>query len=67
MEQSRLAITLRYAVAISIVALFLFSFLVALTSLKPISAVFDKDGVIWFDFVPTLRKLSCDFAGATSH
>ena len=64
MEQSRLAITLRYAVAISIVALFLFPiFWFALTSLKPISAVFDKDGVIWFDFVPTLENYRVTLLG----
>jgi multiple sugar transport system permease protein len=25
----------------------------ALTSIKPISAVFDKDRIVWFDFIPT--------------
>lgn len=67
MEQSRLAITVRYLVAIFIVLIFVFPiFWFALTSLKPISAVFDKDGVIWFDFVPTLENYRVTLLGESS-
>ncbi len=67
MEQSRLAITARYVCAIFIVAVFVFPiFWFALTSLKPISAVFDKDGVIWFDFVPTLENYRVTLLGESS-
>ena len=67
MEQSRLAITARYVVAIFIVMIFVFPiFWFALTSLKPISAVFDKDGVIWFDFVPTFENYRVTLLGESS-
>ncbi|MEO9517097.1 MAG: carbohydrate ABC transporter permease [Paracoccaceae bacterium] len=67
MEQSRLAITARYVVAIFIVMVFVFPiFWFALTSLKPISAVFDKDGVIWFDFIPTWENYRVTLLGESS-
>lgn len=67
MEQSRLAITARYIVAIFIVAVFIFPiFWFGLTSIKPISAVFDKDGVIWFDFVPTLENYRVTLLGQSA-
>jgi len=67
MEQSRLAVTARYLVAIFIVALFLFPiFWFGLTSIKPISAVFDKDGVIWFDFIPTLENYRVTLLGQSA-
>ncbi|MEP1536383.1 MAG: carbohydrate ABC transporter permease [Paracoccaceae bacterium] len=67
MEQSRLAITARYVVAIFIVLVFVFPiFWFALTSLKPISAVFDKDGVIWFDFIPTWENYRVTLLGESS-
>jgi multiple sugar transport system permease protein len=54
MELSRPWQYLRDTVAVLITALFMFPiFWWALTSIKPISAVFDKDRVVWFDFVPT--------------
>jgi len=45
---------LRYAVSIAVVALFMFPlFWWGLSSIKPRSAIFDKDRVVFFDFVPT--------------
>lgn len=45
----------RYVVSISLVGIFMFPlFWWGLTSIKPISAIFDKDGVVVFDFIPTL-------------
>ena len=67
MEQSRLAVTTRYLIAIFIVAIFIFPiFWFALTSIKPISAVFDKDGAIWFDFVPTLENYRVTLLGESA-
>ncbi len=55
MELSRPMQLLRDALAIIVTALFGFPiFWWALTSIKPISAVFDKDRIVWFDFKPTL-------------
>ncbi len=55
MEQSFAKRTLRDVAAVSVVALFMFPLLWwALTSIKPMYAIFDKDRVVWFDFVPTL-------------
>ena len=55
MELSRPFRVLRDAVAIFVVGLFSFPiFWWALTSIKPMSAIFDKDRVVFFDFVPTL-------------
>jgi len=55
MEQSLAKRTLRDIAAVSVVGLFMFPLLWwALTSIKPMYAIFDKDRVVWFDFVPTL-------------
>ncbi len=55
MEQSLAKRTLRDVAAVSVVGLFMFPLLWwALTSIKPMYAIFDKDRVVWFDFVPTL-------------
>ncbi len=55
MEHSRPVQLLRDALAILVTGIFMFPILWwALTSIKPISAVFDKDRVVFFDFVPTL-------------
>lgn len=55
MELSRRWQFVRDVAAIAVTGLFMFPiFWWALTSIKPISAVFDKDRVVWFDFVPTL-------------
>lgn len=67
MEQSRLSIVARYLTALFVVAVFVFPiFWFALTSLKPISAVFDKDGVIWFDFIPTWENYQVTLLGESS-
>ncbi len=45
---------LRDATAVAVVGLFMFPlFWWALTSIKPTSAIFNKDEVVFFDFVPT--------------
>ncbi|MBL8789726.1 MAG: carbohydrate ABC transporter permease [Rhizobiales bacterium] len=55
MELSRRWQLLRDVAAVLVTGIFMFPiFWWALTSIKPISAVFDKDRVVWFDFVPTL-------------
>ena len=44
---------LRYGAALLIVAVFMFPiFWFGLTAIKPRSAIFNKDGVVWFEFVP---------------
>lgn len=54
METSRPLQILRDIAAVTVVGIFMFPiFWWALTSIKPISAVFDKDRVNFFDFVPT--------------
>ena len=54
MNQSRASIILRDVLAVLVVGAFMFPlFWWALTSIKPISAIFDKDRVVFFDFVPT--------------
>lgn len=54
MEQPRPIQLLRDALAVTVTAIFIFPiFWWALTSIKPISAVFDKDRVNFFDFIPT--------------
>ena len=54
MEMSRPLQLLRDTVAALVTAIFMFPiFWWALTSIKPISAVFDKDRVNFFDFTPT--------------
>ena len=54
MELSRPWQILRDAAAVLVTGIFMFPILWwALTSIKPISAIFDKDRVVFFDFVPT--------------
>ncbi len=54
MEQSLPARILRDIAAVLVTALFVFPiFWWALTSIKPTSAIFDKDRVVFFDFIPT--------------
>lgn len=44
----------RYATASTVVAVFMFPlFWFVLTAIKPRSAIFNKDGVVWFQFSPT--------------
>ena len=48
---------LRDAAAITVVAAFMFPlFWWGLTSIKPASAIFDKDGIVWIDFTPTVAN-----------
>lgn len=55
MELSRPWRIARDIAAVLVTAIFFFPiFWWALTSFKPMSAMFDKDRVVWFDFVPTL-------------
>jgi multiple sugar transport system permease protein len=57
MLDSPLKITLRYLVSIIIVGIFVFPIAWwGLTSIKPISAIFNKDHVVVFDFQPTLEN-----------
>ncbi len=54
MEMSRPWRIARDILAVFVTALFMFPiFWWALTSIKPISAIFDKDRVVFFDFIPT--------------
>jgi multiple sugar transport system permease protein len=54
----------RDALAVLVTGLFMFPiFWWALTSFKPISAVFDKDRVVWFDFKPTLINYAVTLFG----
>jgi multiple sugar transport system permease protein len=64
MELSRPMQFLRDVVAVFVTAIFMFPiFWWALTSIKPISAVFDKDRVVWFDFTPTLINYAVTLFG----
>lgn len=64
MESSRSSIIARYIISICVVLIFVFPIAwFGLTSIKPISAVFDKDGVIVFDFVPTLENYQVTLFG----
>ncbi|MBL4646540.1 MAG: sugar ABC transporter permease [Hyphomicrobiales bacterium] len=55
---------LRYAISILLVALFMFPiFWWGLTSIKPISAIFNKDKVVVFDFEPTLDNYRVTILG----
>jgi multiple sugar transport system permease protein len=64
MEQSWPRRLLRDIAATAVTALFIFPILWwALTSIKPISAIFDKDRVVFFDFVPTLVNYGVTLLG----
>lgn len=57
MTRSKMKTGLRYGAALFVVGLFMFPiFWFGLTSLKPRGAIFNKDTVIWFDFIPTLEN-----------
>ncbi|MEH6726764.1 MAG: carbohydrate ABC transporter permease [Hyphomicrobiales bacterium] len=67
MESSRFSIFARYVLSIAIVLMFVFPIAwFALTSIKPISAIFDKDGVVVFDFVPTYENYQVTLFGQQS-
>ena len=64
MEQSRPIRILRDIVAVFVTGIFMFPiFWWALASVKPISAMFDKDRIVWFDFVPTLINYAVTLLG----
>lgn len=64
MELSRPWQILRDIAAVLVTGIFMFPILWwALTSIKPISAVFDKDRVVFFDFVPTLINYGVTMLG----
>jgi multiple sugar transport system permease protein len=64
MELSRPWQLLRDALAILVTGIFMFPiFWWALTSIKPISAVFDKDRIVWFDFKPTFINYAVTLFG----
>jgi multiple sugar transport system permease protein len=64
MEMSRPWQFLRDTVAVLVTGIFMFPiFWWALTSIKPISAVFDKDRIVWFNFKPTLINYAVTLLG----
>jgi multiple sugar transport system permease protein len=64
MELSRPWQILRDTAAVLVTGLFMFPiFWWALTSIKPITAVFDKDKVVWFNFKPTLINYAVTLLG----
>ncbi len=64
METSRPWQIARDALAAFVTAIFMFPiFWWALTSIKPISAVFDKDRIVWFNFVPTAINYAVTLLG----
>ena len=64
MEQPLHLRILRDIAAVFVTFVFMFPILWwALTSIKPISAVFDKDRVVFFDFVPTLINYAVTLFG----
>lgn len=64
MELSRPWQLARDALAAFVTALFMFPiFWWALTSIKPISAVFDKDRIVWFNFIPTTINYAVTLLG----
>jgi multiple sugar transport system permease protein len=64
MELSRPWQILRDTVAVLVTGIFMFPiFWWALTSIKPISAVFDKDKIVWFNFKPTLINYAVTLLG----
>ena len=64
MEMSRPWQIARDALAVLVTGIFMFPiFWWALTSIKPISAVFDKDKIVWFNFKPTLINYAVTLFG----
>jgi multiple sugar transport system permease protein len=64
MEMSRPWQIARDALAVLVTGIFMFPiFWWALTSIKPISAVFDKDKIVWFNFKPTLINYAVTLLG----
>lgn len=66
MSASTLKTTARYVISITIVAIFIFPIAWwALTSIKPVSAIFNKDEVVVFDFKPTFDNYRVTILGGT--
>jgi multiple sugar transport system permease protein len=64
MELSKPWQFIRDSIAVLVTGIFMFPmFWWALTSIKPISAVFDKDKVVWFNFKPTLINYAVTLLG----
>jgi multiple sugar transport system permease protein len=64
MFQSRGSVILRDVVAVLTVAVFMFPlFWWGLTSVKPDYAIFDKDGINWFNFEPTVENYTVTVFG----
>ncbi len=64
MTKARTLLIMRDAAAISIVGLFLFPiFWWGLNSIKPVSALFDKDRIVFFDFEPSFINYWGTFSG----
>lgn len=64
MEQSRTIRTLRDIAATLVVVVFMFPiFWWALSSIKPYTAIFDKDGPVYVDFTPTLENYKVTLLG----
>ena len=64
MEGSNFKVVLRYAVSVFVICVFIFPIAwFALTSIKPISAVFNKDRVVVFDFKPTFENYQVTVLG----
>lgn len=61
---SQVSVVLRYGLAIIVVGIFMFPiFWWGLTSIKPVAAIFDKDHIILFDFIPTLNNYRAVLSG----
>lgn len=57
----------RYCTAMLVVALFMFPILwFALTAIKPRHAIFNKDQVVWFEFIPTIESFRVVWFGPTT-
>lgn len=64
MEGSSFKVVLRYVISIFVICVFIFPIAwFALTSIKPISAVFNKDRVVVFDFKPTFENYQVTVLG----
>jgi multiple sugar transport system permease protein len=64
MELSRPWQLLRDGLAVIVTGIFMFPlFWWALTSIKPMDAIFDKDRINWFDFTPTLVNYAVTLLG----
>lgn len=65
MNQNRLQNLIRDVAAVIVVAIFMFPILWwALTSVKPLDALYDKGRVVFFDFIPTWTNYAVTLFGA---